>query len=237
MRIILVNREEVAQGTTAFRFAPERPFTFAAGQFGSFSLVDSPADDDGKGKTRSFSFASSPDDEYVMIATRMTGSVFKKTLAASPPGTALQLMGPTGLFTLHEDAARPAVFLTGGIGITPVRSICAYATQRGLGHRLYVFYSNRTLAAAAFVDDFQTWRARNPNLSFIPTLTDETRRGGGYAHGPINAELLEKHVPRAADPIYYVVGPPGMVAAMKQLLRGMGVAGEQVKSEDFIGYQ
>jgi len=236
VQITLVDQQEIAEHTTAFWFSPERPFTFTAGQFGSFSLVDLTVEDDGKGKTRAFSFASSPNDRHIMIATRMTGSAFKTALASSPAGTALQLMGPTGLFTLHADPARPAVFLSGGIGITPVRSICAYATEQGLRHRLYVFYANRTRAAAAFVEDFRAYHEENPNLSFIPTLTDEKPREGGFAHGPITEALLKAYLPELATPIYYVVGPPGMVSVMKKLLQHLGVEEAQIRSEDFIGY-
>lgn len=105
----------------AFRFEPEKPVRFTPGQFGDFTLTDPPYTD-AKGNTRTFSFAGAPESDGIMIATRMRDSAFKRSLATLPIGTPVQLMGPMGSFTLHKDSGRPAVFLTGGIGITPVRS-------------------------------------------------------------------------------------------------------------------
>lgn len=234
MQITLSDKRQIADGTLAVWFTPERPFRFTAGQFGSFTL-DLPQTD-AKGATRTFSFAGSPNNDSLMIATRMTGSVFKRALAAAPVGTPLQLMGPTGLFTLHREAARPAVFFAGGIGITPVRSIAEYATQEGLPHRIDVFYSNRTRAQTAFLEDLKGWEQSNGNLRLIPTLTDEASPDPGYEHGPVNEAMMRKYLSDMLSPVYYVVGPPGMVAAMKELLARLGVDATQVKAEDFIGY-
>src|SRR5713101_1519735 len=74
-------------------------------------------------------------------------------------------------FLLHKDFARPAVFLAGGIGITPVRSILDWATQERLPHKLYLFYSNREAVDAAFIEEFESMTAQNPNFTLIPTVT------------------------------------------------------------------
>jgi len=235
MQVTLTDRQQVAQGTLALWFTPERPLAFTAGQFASFTLPDPAAEGD-KGARRTFSFASSPNDDALMIATRMTASAFKKALAAAPMGTRLEMMGPTGRFTLHQDTSRPAVFLTGGIGITPVRSIVEYATQKGLAHRIHVFYSNRTRAQAPFVADFRGWAQRNGNLKFVATLTEEAPAEPGFEQGPIDESLLNRHLSDLSGPIYYVVGPPGMVSAMKALLARLGIDTANVKTEDFIGY-
>lgn len=235
MKLILAHRMDIAENTKATWFEPEKPVRFAAGQFGDFTLIDPPFTD-AKGNTRPFSFASAPGHDRIMIATRMRGSAFKRSLEHFPIGTHVQLMGPMGSFTLHKDPARPAVFLTGGIGITPVRSIIEQATRQRMPHRIFVFYSNRTTARMAFFDDFRAWSLENMNLSFIPTLTEERPKDWRFELGAIDRRLLTGYIADLRAPVYYIVGPPAMVAAMKKLLEEIDVDEMQIRSEEFAGY-
>jgi ferredoxin-NADP reductase len=235
MHFILRDRREIAEGTMAFWFEPPADFRFKPGQFVEFTLIDPPRRD-AKGNTRALSIASSPRDPLILVATRLSPSAFKENLRTAPPGTVVEGLGPMGVLTLHEDPARPAVFLTGGIGITPVRSIVKHATEERLPHRLVVFYSNRTRAASAFLEDFTRWAKENPNLLFVPTLTDEHPADWSGEHGFIDAAMIRRHLPNPTEAIYYIVGPPAMVEAMKKLAQALGVPPERVKSEDFVGY-
>jgi Na+-transporting NADH:ubiquinone oxidoreductase subunit NqrF len=54
--------------------------------------------------------------------------------------------------------------------------------------------------------------------------------------GLVNAQLIERAVEGLAAPLYYVVGPPGMVMAMVDTLRSAGVAEESILTEEFYGY-
>lgn len=235
MKLTLSGREQVAEGTMSFLLTPERALRFAPGQFGEFTLTD-PPHEDSKGNTRTLSLASSPNDHDIMIAMRMRDTAFKNSLREVPLGTTVDMMGPMGGLTLHKDSKRPAVFLTGGIGITPVRSIAKHATEERLPHEIVVLYSNRTRALTAFLGDFEAWRRTNPNLSFVPTLTDDEPSDWPFELGFIDEAMVRRHVSDLKAPIYYVVGPPGMVAAMRELLERAGVDEMQVKTEDFAGY-
>lgn len=235
MNLFLSDSRKVAEDTMAFWFEPEQPMRFKPGQFGDFSIVDPPYTD-AEGNTRTFSFASAPESERIMIATRMRESAFKRSLTALPTGSPIQLKGPMGDFVLHKDPKRPAVFLVGGIGITPVRSIVEHASKQHLSHQLFVFYTNATRARAAFIDDFKAWSASNANLSFVPTLTDESPKEWVFETGKLDRQMLSRHISNLNTPIYYVVGPPAMVAAMKEILDDIGIDEMQVKSEDFAGY-
>lgn len=235
MNLFLSDSRKVAEDTMAFWFEPEKPLNFKPGQFGDFSLID-PAYTDADGNTRTFSFASAPESDRIMIATRMRDSAFKQSLAAIPMGAPVEFDGPMGGFTLHKDSARPAVFLTGGIGITPVRSIVEHASEQGLPHHITVFYSNATRARIAFFDDFKSWSDKNANLSFVPTLTDERPADWNYETGLLDRHMLSRHIPDLQAPVYYVVGPPAMVAAMKAMLDEIGIDEMQIRTEDFAGY-
>ena len=168
----LIERTEVAEGTMAF--ALERPtgFEFKAGQF-VIMVLPSPPHTDAEGNRRVFSIASPPQDtRRLVITTRMTGTAFKRSLAEVPLGTPVDLSGPAGTFgLLHADASLPVVFIAGGIGITPFRSILYDAVSRHLPHRITLIYSNRTPAGTAFHDEFVHLAQTHSNLTYIPTMT------------------------------------------------------------------
>jgi hypothetical protein len=117
----------------AFHFTKPPGFAYTPGQFANFSLPRPAATDDA-GMQRSFSIASAPYEDEIMIATRMRPSAFKRTLAAMPAGTRLAMEGPHGEL-VQEDDGRPAVFLAGGIGITPFLSMLRDAAHRGDARR------------------------------------------------------------------------------------------------------
>ena len=118
----LRDREEVAEGTMAFRFEKPSGWTFKAGQYLDMTLLD-PSETDSEGNVRSFSIASAPHEDTLMVATRMRDTAFKRVLRTMPIGTAVKIEGPSGDLTLQNNFTRAAVFLAGGIGITPFRSI------------------------------------------------------------------------------------------------------------------
>src|SRR5579864_1130387 len=127
----LVSRHEVAERTIAFRFEKPSNWTFKAGQFLDMTLLD-PSETDAEGNTRTFSIASAPQEETLMVATRMRNSAFKRVLSTMPSGSRVKIEGPSGSLTLHNDVKRTAVFLAGGIGITPFRSIVFQAAKERL---------------------------------------------------------------------------------------------------------
>jgi ferredoxin-NADP reductase len=156
------------------------------------------------------------------------GSHFKRALKSLPAGAKLRLVGPLGDMTLHEDPARAAVFIAGGIGITPFRSMLRQAEHDRLGHRLYLAYSNRRREHAAFLDELQALARRNPRFRLLAPMTD--------AEGMLDEEKLKRFVGDAPSPVYYLAGPPAMVEAMKAILARNGVPADDVRSEEFFGY-
>src|SRR6266404_5379225 len=134
--LALREKKELAKGTMAFCFGIDgQPFVFQPGQSIRITLLD-PLYKDNKGNARDFSIASSPGDPSLMIATRMTGSAFKRSLADLPLGSNVRVHGPYGDFFLDVDVVRPAVFLAGGIGITPFRSMIKHTIEQHSPQRL-----------------------------------------------------------------------------------------------------
>ncbi|MGB7025573.1 MAG: FAD-dependent oxidoreductase [Candidatus Acidiferrales bacterium] len=144
----LKDRKEVAEGTMA-----------------------DPSETDSEGNVRSFSIASAPHEETLMVATRMRDTAFKRVLKTMPIGTAVKIEGPSGDLIL-QDLTRVAVFLAGGIGITPFRSIVHWAAKEKLPQRVFLFYSNRRPEDAAFLADLQSLEKDNPKYKLIASMTN-----------------------------------------------------------------
>jgi ferredoxin-NADP reductase len=233
----IIARDDVAVGTMAFYFERPAGFAFRAGQAMDVTLIDPPEADE-EGSTRTFSIASAPFEPELMIATRLRDSAFKRALAHAPQNLRVRIEGPSGSLTLHHDAKKPAVFLAGGIGITPFHSIVMQARHERLPHELYLFYSNRRPEDAPFIDALRETAAAYPRLHFIPTMTEmeTSQRPWDGERGVIDAEMLKRHVPALGGPIYYLAGPPRMVAAMQQMLTAAGVDEDDVRTEEFAGY-
>jgi ferredoxin-NADP reductase len=187
---------------------------------------------------RTFSLASCcQEKKSIMIATRMRKTVFKNALQAAALGTKFVVSRARGSFTLHKDVTRPAVFLAGGIGIAPIRSLLQQAAQERLGRQLYLFYSNRATDDAAFLEELESLGAQNRNFIFVPTVTGQRTLAWPYEKGHINHEMLKRYLVGLRGPVYYIAGPSGMVTATTSLLNRAGVSEDDIKTEEFGDYK
>ena len=233
----LTKREEIAEGTMAFHFLKPTDFQFRAGQSIDLTLLN-PPETDAEGNTRAFSLASAPFDKDLMIATRIRDTAFKRVLRNAAPGLQLKIEGPSGSFILSRKTEKPAVLLAGGIGITPFLSIIRQATHAKAPHQIYLFYSNRRPEDAAFLDLLSEAAKQNLNFHLIATMTqmNRSRREWNGETGFINKEMLTKYLPTMQGPIYYLAGPPAMVAAMRRMLTEAGADEDDIRTEEFAGY-
>jgi ferredoxin-NADP reductase len=168
----------------------------------------------------------------------MRNTVFKQALSILPIGSGVKIEGPMGSFRLHNNTARPAVFLAGGIGIAPFLSMLSHATGEKLRHPIVLFYANRYLKDAAFMNSLRNLERANLRFRFIPTLTrtDKNYRGWKGGTGHISSEMLITQVGIVRGPIYYIAGPPAMVAGTRRTLSEAGVDEDDVRTEEFAGY-
>jgi ferredoxin-NADP reductase len=233
----LTKREEVAEETMAFHFAKPTDFQFRAGQSIDMTLLN-PPESDAEGNIRTFTLASPPFESDLMIATRMRDTAFKRVLRKAALGFEVKIEGPSGSFVLHRRAEKPAVFLAGGIGITPFLSIIRQATHEKAPHHVYLFYSNRRPEDAAFLELLSETAKPNPNFHLVATMTgmDNSRREWKGETGFINKEMLIKYLPTLQGPIYYLAGPPAMVAAMRLMLTEAAIDEDDIRTEEFSGY-
>jgi ferredoxin-NADP reductase len=233
----LKDHREVAEQTMAFRFEKPSSFQFTPGQFIDMTLID-PPETDAEGNTRGFSIASAPHEDFIMIATRLRDTAFKRVLKSLAPGREVRIEGPFGNLRLHSDKSRAAVVLTGGIGITPFRSILLHATREKLPHHILLFYGNRRPEDAAFLDELQELEKQNSNYKLIASMNEmeNSHRRWDGEKGLINAQMLAKYLRETAAPMYYITGPPPMVRSMHTMLINTGVNDDDIRIEEFAGY-
>jgi ferredoxin-NADP reductase len=233
----LEDRKEVAEGTMAFRFEKPRGWTFKAGQYLDMTLLD-PSEMDSEGNVRSFSIASAPHEDTLMVATRMRDTAFKRGLKTMPLGTAVKIEGPSGDLILQNTATRTAVLLAGGIGITPFRSMICSASEERLQPRIFLFYSNRRPEDAPFLAELQSLQRDNPKYKLIASMTEmeKSHLSWNGETGLIDQEMLEKYLKDVASPIYYIAGPPAMVKGLHEMLSKTGINNDGIRAEEFAGY-
>jgi ferredoxin-NADP reductase len=238
MQTKLIEKIDVAEGTTSFHFEKPADFHYKAGQSIDLTLVN-PPETDAEGNTRAYTLSSAPHEGFLAVTTRMRDTAFKRVLKDMAPGTELSFEGPFGDLTLHEKTERPAVFLAGGIGITPFFSMAKDAAVRKLPHRIALFYSNRRPEDASYLSDLSALAQENTNFTFVPTMTEMEKSAGPWngETGYIDAAMLERHsIGARANAVFYLAGPSTMVAAMRTTLNNMGVSNDDIRTEEFTGY-
>src|ERR1700691_4800219 len=199
----LMRQEEVAEGTMAFHFERPSKFSFTAGQSADVTLT-APLETDAEGNTRTFSIASPPFANELVFTTRMRDTAFKRSLKEVKLTAKVKISPAAGSFTLHKNLAKPAIFLAGGIGITPFLSMVQQADRDRLSQKLYLFYSNRRPEDAAFLDTLRALETTNPNFRLICTMTEmsKSKKEWKGETALIDKEMLCRHLTNLQGPIY-----------------------------------
>ena len=231
----LISKSTIADGTMEFRFSKPEGFDFRPGQWTDFRLIDPPETDE-EGNVRGFSLVQARFEPDLVVATRMRDTAYKRVLMELPIGTEVALDGPGGDFTLHKTETTPAVFIIGGIGVTPVRSMIAQATHDKTAHRITLLHASSTPSQLPYKSDLEQLSQTNPNFTYVAVATDSAPADWTGDRGRINAQMIKKYVPDLSQPIYYLSGPKGMVHAMRQLLVELKVNEDNIRTEEFGGY-
>ncbi len=235
VNIKLISRKEVASDTMEFCFNKPEGFVFKAGQFADYTLIN-PPETDAEGDTRGFSLGA-PCEKDTIFTTRMRDTAFKRVMKKMPIGSEVIFDAPYGSFTLQNNTKIPAVFLSGGIGITPMRSIILQATHDKTAHKIFLFYANKTPKDAAYLDELTAIQKDNVNFKMIASMTDLDGSTDWQGEtGFFTKEMLQKYVGDLSLPIYYISGPPSMVTSIRKTLNEAGINDDNIRTEEFSGY-
>lgn len=225
-------KKQICENTFAFYFdTNESGYSFKAGQYAYFTISD-PKFNDVKGNSRPLSFASSPHiKDTIMVAARINSSVFINNLSALVPREKVFVSKPEGNLIPDTDVSKPLVFIAGGTGITPFRSIIEYLIHKNYKNKIYLFYSNKSLDQTPFFDEFEKWSGELDNFIFIPSFDETDNNNTDFESGIINEEKLEKYIPDLKDNFYFVSGPPGMVESVRNILLKNNVKSVNIRTE------
>jgi len=224
MKLFLESVKQEAGDAYSFIFRPETPLTWQAGQFMHYNLIH--RNPDSRKTERYFTISSAPYEKNIMITTRLVeaASSFKKALKAMPVGGEIEADGPQGEFTVPDDVGE-AVFIAGGIGITPFHSILLDLDHRGVAIHATLMYANST-EHFVFREELEALAKRQPGFKMIYFV------GGNL----IDEAAIRRAAADVAHPVFYISGPEPMVQAMEAILKGMGVPEENIKRDYFPGY-
>lgn len=214
----------------SFRLGVSEISDFKAGQFLLVRLGDDPQ------LKKYLSISSSPTEKcYLEFTKKLTESDFSKKLDNLKAGDKVIIQYPFGKFVLDESCPKIA-FLSGGIGITPIRSICKYVVDKNLGQDIVLVYANRSVKDVVFKDDFDAMVKSYPALRIAHVLC-ETEPGFKCTVGRINREVITNEIPDYQERKFYLCGPPQMVEAMRKILtEELGLIAEMIVMENFQGY-
>jgi ferredoxin-NADP reductase len=214
----------------SFRFPRPETLSYKPGQF---LIVTIRAD--GKELSKPLSISSSPtEEEHIEFTKKLSESEFSTALKALKKGDWARIDAPYGTFTFEGEHEKIGL-LGGGIGITPLRSICKYCTDMHLNTKITLLYGNRTENDIAFRKELETMQKQNKNLKVVFILNEASNEWKG-ATGIIDPELVKKEISDYKETVFYTCGPPAMVEAMEKLIEKLGLPKTQLNREYFVGY-
>lgn len=182
---------------------------------------------DDRGTERWFTISSAPFEKHIMLTTRFSGdkaSSFKKHLFAIKPGDVIEADGLEGDFII-DTPDRDYVFIAGGIGITPYRSILLDLDSQGKEIKGRLLYGNKD-GNLVFKEELEEIAAKHPDFKIEYFI-------GGQK---IDGEAVRVAAEELNSPIYYVSGPEPMVEAFEKTFLELGIPQEDTRRDYFPGY-
>lgn len=227
----LASIKEIARNTFELAFTSKHPFSFTPGQYLEWSLPHKGSDS--RGIRRYFTIASSPTEDHVLLGMKMPeqGSTFKKELM-NLGGKHVYAASLDGDFLLPRDTTKKLVFISGGIGVTPFRSMTKYVIDTKKPRDIIHFYCNNTEEDIAYQNIWTEAEAVGVKTIHVLSKPEDSWKG---ERGYFSVDILRKHTDDIQDRYYYISGPPVMVSACSQALRKASIPRTQIKVDYFPG--
>ncbi|HVP41582.1 MAG TPA: FAD-binding oxidoreductase [Candidatus Krumholzibacteriaceae bacterium] len=219
-----------ASDVKSFRFRRPEELAYAPGQYMYVTILIG----DEK-QTKPFTISSSPTEtDFIEFTKRITDHEFSKALDQLKVGDWAYIEAPEGEFIFKGEYPKVAL-VTGGIGITPFRSMIKYCTDTGVKSQITLLYGNRNEETIAFREELDILAKQNHNLRTVHTLTQPSENWEGR-RGLIDLQMIKEEIPDYTERVFYVCGPPGMVTSMLNVLKTLKIPEESTKTEHFSGY-
>lgn len=214
----------------SFRFNRPEGFDYKAGQY---VFITIPVN--GEMVRKPFTLSSTPTEKnHLEFTKKLTGHEYSNVLDSMGSGDLLKIDGPYGKMTFEGEYEKIAL-LSGGIGITPMISICKYCTDLNLDTSITLVSSYKTEDDIVFYSELENLQKLNDNLKEVITLTRASSEWQGCREH-ICENLITREIPDFKEYMYYLCGPPGMVKSVVSLLENLDIPRNKVKKELFTGY-
>lgn len=223
--------ELVSTDVKTFWFTPQQRVLYTPGQFTEISLPHAHEDD--RGHSRWFTLSSSPTEKRLAFTTRFSTktSSFKKQLSTLKPGAKLQLAEPMGDFVLPKDASLPLVFVAGGMGITPFRSIVKWLQDTGEKRHIDMLVAVKVEEDLLFQPLFTHY-----GINMVTLVSEPPRQNSGLT-GHLNGDMIYKLVDGLMDKRLYISGPEPMVETLESQMKKLGFDPSNLVLDFFPGYR
>lgn len=234
IRLRLAEIQKISERVYNYVFIPDRPLTFLPGQYMEWTLANVPYDN--RGNRRSFTIASSPTEQVVHLGIKYydPASMFKYTLAQLKPGDTVYASQLSGNFTLSGNEHKKLVFVAGGIGITPFRSMVKYLSDKQIHADILLLYLVGDPAEFAYMTEFRAAAAYGVRV--IPIVTRTDYAAPNIVSGKLSPAMIQQLVPDYQQRLFYISGPNVMVHSTSEYLRELGVPHSNIKTDHFSGY-
>lgn len=229
--------EKVSETIYNFSFLPNEKLIFEPGQYVEWTLQHDKTDI--RGNRRYFTIASSPTEEDIKLGVRVSkdGSSFKKALLNLKKDDVVSIGSLSGDFTLPQNKDEKLVFLAGGIGITPFRSIIMYLLDKGEKRDIVLIHACSDEKDFVYNDIFNKAKSEI-GLKVIHILSEKENASKGYKglFGHITPEIIRQNVPDYKERKFYISGSSIMVDASKKTLSSLGILPAKIVTDYFSGY-
>jgi CDP-4-dehydro-6-deoxyglucose reductase, E3 len=200
---------------------------FLPGQYIDILLKD--------GKHRSFSLANAPeeDDLLELHLRHVPGGMFTdQVFGTMKAKDILRIKGPLGSFFLRE-SDKPALFLAGGTGFAPIKSILTHAFHHKINRQMVLYWGAKSLADLYLPSVPSDWQQAHDHFSFIPVLSepkpvDNWPGRTGYVHAAVLADIAD-----LSGWQVYACGAPPMIEAAKRDFMARGLPEDEFFADSF----
>lgn len=227
---------EVADKTVLVTIEKPKGYDFHCGQYIALGLPKN-AEAENKGEyIHAFSICNVPSDEFIQVITRVRDSEYKQALAGMKEGDDIEISDPKGHIALPKDDSKGLVFIAGGVGITPIRSLMLGALERGYANDIHLFYSNKSPNTTPLFDEFYHLTEHDHGVNVTMNMSKDTMDAPNVIEERITKELIEEKLKDIDNKQYYIAGSDGFVEAMKDILKELGISSGDIIEESFPGY-
>lgn len=237
LTLSLVEKKELAASIYEFSFKPDEKLLYHPGQYLEWTLGHSKSD--GRGVRRYFTISSSPTEDEIKLTIKAmeNGSSFKKHLIEMKKGDQMYASSLGGEFTLPQNRDEKLVFIAGGIGLTPFRSMIKYLIDNKYKTDIVFFYACSVGNEFVYQDLFaQAEKELGIKVIYVVTNAKNVPPNWKGKTGYINEEMMKAEVPDYMERMFYLSGPDSMVQSYKKLLKGLNVKNGRIVTDYFPGF-